>query len=120
MFWYPVLSLTPLHSPLLIHRSGPAVLRSHQRWDNAVQADHGGRGSVLELSGRARRTRCALHLARLLPEKVAEEVGVEHCEPRHLVRRLLPASLAAPPPSLRLRNVKLSLVLRCLRLIHRF
>lgn len=64
--------------PGCLYRSGTTILCSDQCRHNTVQTDHSRRSRVLELSGCARRARCALHLARLLPEKAAEETRVKH------------------------------------------
>lgn len=92
-----------------IQRSCPTILCSDQRRHYTVQANNGRGGRVLELSGGARNSGCALNPACLLPEKTAEETRVES---KHLI------SLSTDPsiPFSRLRNVQLSLQLLCLGL----
>lgn len=72
-----LLSPTHLYSTVLIYRSGTTIFCSDQRRYNTVQTDHSWRGRVLELSGCAWCTGCALDPPRLLPEKAAEETRVE-------------------------------------------
>lgn len=78
LFWCS-LWLT-LISTWLIHRSGTTILCSDQRRYNSVQTNHSWRGRVLELSGCAWCTRCAVDLACLLSEKAAAETRIEHCK----------------------------------------